>query len=91
MHNSFIASPAVEQYLAPPDPHEKERILPFGVIALIVTIITVILESWLMYAVVQEQLSVGLGILAHIIICGILLAIYLGYTGYLVSTLVPGG
>ncbi len=80
MHNSFIASPAVEQYLAPPDPHEKERILPFGVIALIVTIITVILESWLMYAVVQEQLSVGLGILAHILICGVLLAIWVVVT-----------
>lgn len=76
MQNNFLASPLVESYLAPPDPHEAERIRPFGVLTLVLALITLLLEACGLWALVNGHIGLGLAVFFHLMLCGALCLAY---------------
>lgn len=71
-HAGMLPNAIVDAYLAPADPHEQNRIEGFGIIAFVVSLIALIIEAWVVYAAVQEQISIATGILLHLVISGLL-------------------
>lgn len=72
MQHKFIASPTVEEFLKPEDPHESERIASFSLPAFIITIIAFIIEAVLLNAMVSGSIGVALALLIHLIVSAVI-------------------
>lgn len=80
----------VDSYLAPPDVHEAEKIHGFGLLAFLVSIVTLLVESWVVYAAVQGHIGIGTGILFHIVISGILILLFVVFSALAANRLYFG-
>lgn len=71
---------SVDHYLAPPDPHKEHRIEGFAILAFIAALVTLVVEGWIVYAVIQDIIGVGTGILMHMVVSGLVILAYVLFT-----------
>ncbi|MCH2547717.1 MAG: tetratricopeptide repeat protein [Alphaproteobacteria bacterium] len=80
MQSNTLFPISVDQYLAPPDPHVNNRIEGFPILTCIAAIVALLVEGWIVYAVIQDILGIGTALLLHIVISGLLVLAYVLFT-----------
>jgi hypothetical protein len=80
MQSNTLFPISVDHYLAPPDPHVEQKIEGFALLTFIVAIVALIVEGWVVYAVIQDVIGLGTGLLLHFVVSGLLVLCYVLFT-----------
>lgn len=77
--NTFFPT-SVEHYLAPADPHVEQKLAGFPWLTFIAALIALVVEGWVVYAVIQDIIGLGTGLLLHFVVSGLLVLCYVLFT-----------
>lgn len=80
MQSKFSVPSLVDHYLAPEDPHETRRIAGFPLLACIAAVVALVVEGWMVYALVQGHIGLATAFFIHAVVCGLLILGYVLFT-----------